>query len=192
MEIQAFRGVREGPIGRRIIVVAVVSLVAVVVVMLLAVAFAPLRPPGSVLAGTTWQWTGATMGSADGPIVVRDPADYTIEFMTDSTFLATADCITISGTYVRVLAGRTGSPWTGLRLRPDPHRPPSCGPDSPADLFLQGLRSAARYMIADSTLVISSSSGATITFGVRGPAARAPGDAWLMPGHQAGQAKVTG
>jgi heat shock protein HslJ len=177
MDIQAFRGVREGPIGQRIVVVATVSLVAVVVVVLLAVAFAPPRPPGSVLTGTTWQWTGATTGSADVPLVVPDPADYTLEFMTDSTFRATADCITVSGTYVRVLAGRTGAPWTGLRIRPEPSSRASCGPDSLSDAFLEGLRSAARYVIVDSTLMISRPSGTTMTFEVGGPAAWAPGDA---------------
>jgi heat shock protein HslJ len=176
MDIQAFRGVREGPIGQRIVVVAAVSLMAVVVVVLLAVAFAPPRPPGSVLTGTIWQWTG-TMTAADVPLVVPDPADYTLEFMTDSTFRATADCITISGTYVRVLAGRTGAPWTGLRLRPDPSSQASCGPDSLSDAFLEGLRSSARYVIVDSTLTISRPSGTTMTFEVGGPAASASGHA---------------
>ena len=185
MDIEAFRGVREGSIGRRIVVVAVVSLVAVVVVMLLAVAFAPPRPPGSVLTGTTWQWTGATTGSADVPLVVPDPADYTIEFMTDFTFRATADCITVSGTYVRVLAGRTGLPRTGLRLRPDPYSPASCGPASLSDAFLEGLRSAGSYVITDSRLMISSSSGGTMTFEVGGPAASARGDGSMMSGHWA-------
>ncbi len=172
MDIQAFRGVREGPIGRRILVVAIVSVVAVVGITVLAVALAPPRPPGSLLNGATWQWTGATTGSAEVPRVVPDPSRYTIEFMSDLTFRATADCITVSGTYVRVLPGRTGLSSIGLRLRPDPYGRASCGPDSLSDVFLQGLWSAARYVLSDSRLTILRSDGGTMTFEVLGgPAA---------------------
>jgi heat shock protein HslJ len=173
VEIEALRGVREGPIGGRIVVVAIASVVAVVVIVMLAVALAPPRPPGSVLTGTTWQWTGATTASADVPVVVPEPPKYTIEFSSDSSFRATADCITVSGTYRVVPAGRTGLSSTGLRLRPDPYTPASCGPDSLSDAFLQGLWSAARFVIADSTLTISRSTQGTMTFEVGGPGAKA-------------------
>jgi heat shock protein HslJ len=175
MDIQAFRGVREGPIGGRIVVVAIASVVAVLMIVVLAVALAPPRPPGSVLTGTTWQWTGATTGAADVPLVVPDPAKYTIEFMSDWTFRATADCNTVAGAYRTVLAGRSGLSSTGLRLRPDPYSLASCGPDSLSDAFLQGLWSAARYVIADSKLMISRSTQGTMIFEVGGPAANAPG-----------------
>jgi heat shock protein HslJ len=177
VDIQAFRGVREGPIGGRIVVVAIVSVVAVLTIVVLAVALAPPRPPGSVLTGTTWQWTGATTGPAEVPLVVPDPAKYTIEFKSDWTFRAAADCNGVSGTYRTVLAGRTGLSSTGLRLRPDPYSLASCGPDSLSDAFLQGLGSAARYVIADSKLMISRSTQGTMTFEVGGPAANAPGGA---------------
>jgi len=177
VDIQAFRGVREGPIGGRIVVVAIVSVVAVLMIVVLAVAFAPPRPPGSVLTGTTWQWTEAMTGSADVPRLVPDPSKYTVEFRSDWTFRATADCNTASGTYRTVPAGRTGLASTGLRLRPDPYSLASCGPDSLSDAFLQGLWSAARYVIADSTLTILRSTQGTMTFGVGGPAANAPGGA---------------
>ena len=177
MDIQAFRGVREGPIGGRIVVVAIISVVAVVTMTVLAVALAPPRPPGSILTGTTWQWSGATTGSAGVPLVVPDPSKYTIEFMSDSTFRATADCTTVSGTYRTVPAGRTGLSSTGLRLRPAPYSLASCGPDSLSDAFLQGLWSAARYVIADSKLTILRSTQDTMTFEVGVPAANAPGGA---------------
>jgi len=175
MDIQAFRGVREGPIGGRIVVVAIASVVAVLMIVVLAVALAPPRPPGSVLTGTTWQWTGATTGAADVALVVPDPSKYTIEFMSDWTFRATADCNTVAGAYRTVLAGRSGLSSTGLRLRPDPYSLASCGPDSLSDAFLQGLWSAARYVIADSKLMISRSTQGTMIFEVGGPAANAPG-----------------
>jgi len=126
----------------------------------LAVALAQPRPPGSNLTGVTWQWTAATAGTAEPSVVVADPSKYTIEFTSASTFRATADCVTVSGTYVRVPPGRTGLSSTGLRLRPDPYSPASCGPGSLADPFLEGLWSASRYVIADSTLTISRTPGA--------------------------------
>jgi heat shock protein HslJ len=171
VDIDAFRGVREGPIGRRVVVVAIVSVVAVLMIVVLAVAFAPPRPPGSILTGTTWQWTGATTGPAEVPLVVPDPSTYTIELMSDLTFRATADCNTVSGTYRVVLAGRTGLSSTGLRLRPGPYSLASCGPDSASDAFLQALWSSARYVIADSKLTILRSTQGTMIFKVGGPAA---------------------
>ena len=177
VDIDAFRGVREGPIGRRIVVVAIVSAVAVSLIVVLAVALAPPRPPGSLLTGTTWQWAGATAGPAEVPLVVPDPSKYTIEFMADWTFRATAACNTVSGTYRTVLAGRTGLSSTGLRLRPGPYSLAACGPDSLSDEFLQGLWSAARYVIANSKLTILRSTQGTMTFEVGGPAANTPGGA---------------
>lgn len=173
MDIQALRGVREGPIGRRVVVAAVLGLVAALVVVLLAVALAPPRPPGSSLTGVTWRWAAATTGSADAPLVVADPSQYTIVFMSASTFRATADCVTVSGTYVRVPPGRTGLSSTGLTLHPEPYSPASCDPGSLSDAFLEGLWSASRYVIADSTLTISRSPRGTLTFEAGDPAASA-------------------
>ena len=110
-------------------------------------------------------------------MIVRDPSKYTIEFRSDRTFRATADCTTVSGTYRTVPAGRTGLSSTGLRLQPDPYSLDSCGPDSLSDAFLQGLWSAARYQIADSQLTILRSTEGTMTFEVGGPAANPPGGA---------------
>lgn len=172
MDIQAFRGVREGPVGWRIVVVAIVSVVAVVSVTALAVALAPPRPPGSLLVGAPWQWTGATSRSAEVPLVVPDPSRYTVEFYADSTFRATTDCITVTGTYFRVLAGQTGLPSTGLRLHPDPYVPAAC-PDSLSGAFLQGLSSATNYVIVDAELTILRAEQGTMTFSVAGKAVAA-------------------
>jgi hypothetical protein len=177
MNMEAFRGVRDGPIGRRIVVVAIVSVFAVVSMVVLAVAGAPPRPPGSLLTGTIWQWTASTTGSAEAPLVVPDPSQYTIEFRSDRTFRATAECATVSGTFRTVPAGRTGLSSTGLRLLPDPYSPGSCGAGSLSDTFFQGLWSAARYRIADAELTILRSTEGTMTFEVGGPAAMAPGGA---------------
>jgi hypothetical protein len=176
VDVDALRGVREGPIGRRIVLVAIVSAATVLMIVVLAVTLAPPRPPGSVLTGTNWQWTGATTGAAGAPLVVADPSRYTIEFMADSTFRAVADCNTVSGTYRSVPAGRTGLPSTGLGLRPDPYSLASCSPDSLSGAFLQGLWSAARYAIADANLEMILGSGqGTMSFVARVPRAALPG-----------------
>jgi hypothetical protein len=177
MDIEAFRGVREGPIGRRIVAVAIVSVVAVLSILVLAVAGAPPRPPGSLLTGATWQWTTSATSSAEAPLVVPEPSQYTIEFLSGWTFRATTECAIASGTFRTVPAGRTGLSSTGLRLQPDPYSLDSCGPDSLSDTFFQGLWSAARYEIADAELTILRSTEGTMTFEVGGPAAKAPGGA---------------
>jgi hypothetical protein len=182
VDVDALRGVREGPIGRRIALVAGACAATVVMIVALAVALAPPRPPGSVLTGTTWEWTGATTGAttgaADDPLVVADPSRYTIEFMSDFTFRAVADCTTVSGTYRTVPAGRTGLPSTGLELRPDPYSLAPCSPDSLSGAFLQGLWSAARYAIADAKLEMILRSGqGTMSFEARVPRAALPGSA---------------
>lgn len=175
MDTESLRGVREGPVGWRIVVVAVVSLVVAVAVTALAVALAPPRPPGSLLVGAPWQWTGAAGGTAEAPLVVPEPSRYTVQFRSDLTFLATTDCASVSGTYVRVLAGRTGLPSTGLRLHLDAYSPEACGPGSLSDVFLQGLSSATRYQMADSELTILRTDQGTMTFEVGGPAPSASG-----------------
>jgi hypothetical protein len=171
VDIEAFRGVRDGPIGRRIVVVAIVSVVAATLIVALGVAVAPPPPPGSILTGTTWQWTGATAGADEVPLVVPDPSKYTVEFRADWTFRVTTDCTTVSGTYRTVSAGRTGLSSTGLRLRPDPYSLAACGGDSPSEAFVSGLLSAARYEITRSELTILRSTQGTMTFKVGGLAA---------------------
>jgi len=168
------RGVREGPIGRRIIAVAVVSVVAVVLITALALALAPPRPPGSILTGTAWQWAGTTTGANEVPLTVSDPAIYAVEFMTDRTFQARADCNSVSGTYRRILPGRTGTSWTGLTLSPAATSLVACGPDSLSDVFVRDLEQAARYVIVNEQLTISLSDGRAMTFRAAAPASSRP------------------
>jgi hypothetical protein len=177
MDIQAFRGIREGPIGGRVVVAAVLGVVAALLVVAFAMALAGPRPPGSILTGATWQWIWATADSADAPLVVADPSKYTIEFVSASTFRATADCITVSGTYVSIPPGRTGLSSSGLRLRPDPYSPASCVPYSLSNIDMDALSSASSYVIADATLTISRAPRGTMIFEVEDPAASAPSGA---------------
>lgn len=54
---------------------------------------------GDSLAGPTWQWTALQETNPAGQAVTPDPANYTIEFLTDGTVNVKADCNSLSGTY---------------------------------------------------------------------------------------------
>ena len=170
MDVRPLRGVREGPIGWRVVAVAIVISVAVVAAAVLIVALAPPPAPGSVLTGTTWQWAQSSSGSAPPADVVPDSSKYTVAFRSDLTFRATTDCVDVTGTYVVISSGRTGSSWTGLRLAADPYSLASCSAASLAPAYLQGLLSAALYEIGDSTLMIWRADGVTMTFTAAGTA----------------------
>ncbi len=170
MDVRPIRGVREGPVGRGIVVVAITSLVAAIIVARLAVALTPPPVPGSILTGTTWQLTRASSASDAAILVVPDPSKYTIVFRSDLTFRATTDCVAVTGTYGQVSSGRTGSSWTGLTLKADPYSLASCGAASLAPAYLQGLLSVSLSEIGNSTLSLWAEGG-TLTFRSAGAAA---------------------
>jgi heat shock protein HslJ len=70
---------------------ALISLVA-------AVAVAGCQS-GDSLAGPTWQWTAQQVTNSAGQPLAPDPANYTIEFLTDGTVNVKADCNSLTGTY---------------------------------------------------------------------------------------------
>ena len=87
------------PIGRhgaRMLRATSRGLALIAVVAALAVAGCQ---PGDSLAGPTWQWTAQQVTNAAGQPVTPDPANYTIEFLTDGTVNVKADCNSLSGTY---------------------------------------------------------------------------------------------
>jgi hypothetical protein len=174
MDVRPLRGVREGPVGWRVGAVAIASLVAVVALASLIVALAPPPAPGSVLTGTTWQWTRSTSGSGALILVVPDSSKYTVVFRPDLTFRATTDCVAVTGTYTQVSSGRTGSSWTGLTLKADPYSLASCSAASLSPAYLQGLLAGSLSEIGDSTLSIWRAEGVAMTFKAAGSAATRP------------------
>jgi hypothetical protein len=128
-------------------------------------------PPRLGLTGTTWQWTGSTAGPGGTPLVVTDPAAYTIRFDRDRTFVAVADCAEVSGAYGVVPAGRAGGATNGLTLEPVGPAAASCGADSLADTYVGQLRSASRYAIDGDELTITLASPDAMTFEAVIPAA---------------------
>jgi heat shock protein HslJ len=173
------RSARRGPSSPEIQVL--VSMFAAAVLMtavaVLAIAILGAGPPRLALTGTTWQWTGSATDAGAAPLVVPDPAAYTVRFGRDGTFEAVADCARVSGTYSTVPAGRAGGGTNSLTLVQAPASPAACGAGSLAGPFLQQLESASRYTIAGSQLTITLAPRGTMTFEAAVPAASStPGD----------------
>jgi len=159
---------------------ALISMFAAAVLMtaiaLLAIFIAGEQPPRLRLTDPTWQWTGWTTRAGEAPLMVPDPAAYTIQFGRDGTFAAVADCSQVAGTYGVVPAGRGGGGRNGLSISPAPASPTSCGAESLADLFVEQLDSANNYVIKGSQLTITLAPTGTMTFEAAAPdASPSPG-----------------
>jgi heat shock protein HslJ len=133
---------------RRLIVVAAV----VAAVLALAACSS-----GASLTGKTWQWTASTSKVPASQSNVPDPSKYTIEFKTDGTYKAVADCNTVSGTYTSTASG-------GLTINPGASSLVACGSDSLSDVYVQGLGQAISYTFFGQQLTINLSDLGTMTF----------------------------
>ena len=90
---------------------------------------------GSSLTGKTWQLTAITekVPAFQGVVPAADQANYTIEFKSDGTFNAKADCNQLSGTYTTTGSG-------GLTIVPGPMTLAVC----PRGLAVDPVRGGAR------------------------------------------------
>ena len=112
---------------------------------------------GASLTGKTWQWTASTTKVPASQSNVPDPSKYTIEFKTDGTYQAMADCNTVSGTYTSTASG-------GLTINPGASSLVACGPDSLSDIYVQSLGQAISYTFFGQQLTINLSDLGTMTF----------------------------
>lgn len=133
---------------------------SVAIPMLLAAVFLVagcdiLGGSGSSLTGKAWQWSASTTTVPASQSVVPDPENYTIEFKSDGTFTAKADCNQVAGDYTT--SGST------LTITAGPSTLVACPDDSQADLFLAGLAATQSYAITNGQLVLTTSDG-TMTF----------------------------
>jgi heat shock protein HslJ len=101
----------------------------------------------SALTGRTWKWT--QFSTAVSQTAVPDPTKYTIEFKSDNTFAAVADCNTVSGTY-RATASNA------LQIIPGPSTQVACPQGSLGNAFVSALASTSSYVIQDNQLRLSS------------------------------------
>ena len=140
-----------------------VLVLATIAVVLAVVVLDRLTAPGAGVTDVTWHWTGATTPGGVEPSVVPDPARYTVEFRPDRTYVAVADCTSVSGTFRVIPAGRMG-PLNGLAITPGSGVVTGCGPGSLAETFLADLDQAVTYRVSDGLLTITIEDGQAMTF----------------------------
>jgi heat shock protein HslJ len=114
---------------------------------------------GGDLTGKTWQLTAITekVPAFQGVVPEADQANYTIEFKSDGTFTAKADCNQLSGTYTTTSTG-------GLTIVLGPSTLAACPETSLAPQYVTGLGNAASYAVANGQLTITLKDEGTLVF----------------------------
>ena len=103
---------------------------------------------GGSLTGTTWQWISWTTVTPESQADVPDPSSYTVEFRSDGTLEAKADCNTVAGTYTSSASG-------GLKVYLDPSTLAACGADSLSEAFIEKLGLSISYTFFRSEMTIN-------------------------------------
>jgi heat shock protein HslJ len=114
---------------------------------------------GSGLTGKAWQLTAITtkVPAFQGVIPAADQANYAIEFKSDGTFAAKADCNQVSGTYTTTSSG-------GLTIAPGPSTLAACPEGSMGAPYVAALALSKNYAIASSALMITLSDEGTLQY----------------------------
>jgi heat shock protein HslJ len=114
---------------------------------------------GSSLTGKTWQLTAITekVPAFQGVVPAADQPNYTIEFKSDGTFNAKADCNQLSGSYTTTSSG-------GLTIVLGPSTLAACPEGSLAPQYVAALGQAASYAIASDQLTITLTDGGTLVY----------------------------
>ena len=114
---------------------------------------------GGGLTGKTWQLTAITekVPAFQGVVPAEDQANYTIEFNSDLSFNAKADCNQLAGTYAT-----TGT--DGLTLKPGPMTLVACPEGSLSSQYVEALGKSQTYAIASGQLTITLTDEGTLVF----------------------------
>jgi heat shock protein HslJ len=114
---------------------------------------------GSSLTGKTWQLTAITekVPAFQGVVPAADQPNYTIEFKSDGSFNAKADCNQLSGSYTTTSSG-------GLTIVLGPSTLAACPEGSLSSQYVAALGQAASYAIASGQLTITLSDGGTLVY----------------------------
>ena len=113
----------------------------------------------SSLTGKNWQLTALTekVPAFQGVVPEADQAKYTIEFKSDGTYQAKADCNMLSGAYTTTSSG-------GLTIEPGPMTLMACPEGSMSDQYVAALIKAASYAIANNQLTITLTDEGTLVY----------------------------
>ena len=96
----------------------------------------------SEVKGVPWRWSGLLEGTDSRNLVpIPDPENYLLRLDDDGSFIAKADCRSLSGTYT--LSGNE------LTLEPRPSTKLACGEGSRADEYIDLLRRVSTYEVHD-------------------------------------------
>ncbi len=119
--------------------------------------------PATGLTGKAWQLTAITEQTPafQGVIPDAQQANYTIEFASDGTFSAKADCNMVSGTFKTADATAASG---DLTIVPGPSTRVACPEGSMGDLYVLGLGNSASYAIASGVLTITLNDQGTLVF----------------------------
>ena len=114
---------------------------------------------GSSLTGKTWQLTAITtkVPAFQGVVPAAQQASYTIEFKSDGTFSAKADCNQVAGSYTTTASG-------GMTITPGPSTMAMCPPESLGPQYVAALSTAASYAVANSELTLTSADQGTLQY----------------------------
>jgi heat shock protein HslJ len=114
---------------------------------------------GSSLTGKTWQLTAITekVPAFQGVVPEAQQANYTVEFKSDLSLSAKADCNSLTGTYTTTSSG-------GLTITLGASTMVACPEGSLADQYVLGLSNAASYAIASNVLTITLKDGGTLVY----------------------------
>jgi heat shock protein HslJ len=128
-------------------------------VLAMAALIAACSSSSTGLNGKTWQLTAITelVPAFQGVVPAADQPNYTIEFKSDGTFQAKADCNTTSGAYTTTSSG-------GLTILPGPTTLVACPEGSLSPQYLAALANAASYAVANSQLTITLKDGGTLVY----------------------------
>jgi heat shock protein HslJ len=120
----------------------------------------PSAAAGAGLTGKTWHLTAITekVPAFQGVVPTAEQAKYTIQFMSDGTFSAKADCNQLSGTYKT-------SGTDGLTIESGPMTMAMCPEGSLSVQYVDSLEKAKTYAIANDQLTITLSDEGTLVFG---------------------------
>lgn len=124
----------------------------------------PTPVPGADLTGRVWNLTGIALKDPpfQAAVPVPEQSNYTVEFRTDGTFSAKADCNTVTGMWTATAGG-------GLDITPGPSTIVACSEGSLGDLYLIGLTDTQSYRVANNQLTLTMSDQGTLQYG---PAAK--------------------